>query len=368
MSEPVTFDVVATRRLKAEASQVFWFWEDGARIRQWWGPTGFSSPVAEMDFRVGGTSLVGMRAPEAMGSVVMFTTWTYTNILRNERIEFTLNFSDDQGKPLPDGNPGIPPGVHQGVRHMISFKDSGDGFTEMTITEKSYSSEMARDMSAAGLDQCLDKFEAAVKIWTTHETVADRYRRRADQFERTLVNVDDEQWSFASPCEKWSARDVVAHVVDMHKAVLAPIGRSLSPAPTVAEDPVAAFRSARLDIAQILEDSAVAQQECDTPGGTMTAERQIDEVVSDDLVLHGWDLATATGQDSTMDPVDVERLWALSQAVPIELMEMYRTPGAFGPGIEVYGPQVEVSASAPLQEQLLGYIGRNANWHQQAKP
>ena len=34
----------------------------------------------------------------------------------------------------------------------------------------------------------------------------------------------------------------------------------------------------------------------------MTVAEHIDQVVSADLVLHGWDLARATGQDETMDP------------------------------------------------------------------
>ena len=45
-------------------------------------------------------------------------------------------------------------------------------------------------------------------------------------------------------------------------------------------------------------------------------------------------------------------------AIPPDVMEKYRTPGAFGEGIEVYGPEVPVPADAPLQDRLLGLIGR----------
>jgi hypothetical protein len=55
----------------------------------------------------------------------------------------------------------------------------------------------------------------------------------------------------------------------------------------------------------------------------------------------------------------VERLWAGNSAVPAEVMEQYRTPGAFGPGVEVFGPEVKVPEDAPLQDRLLGFIGRN---------
>jgi uncharacterized protein (TIGR03086 family) len=189
--------------------------------------------------------------------------------------------------------------------------------------------------------------------------IADRYRRQADAFDRKIAAVRVDQWSNPSPCEAWNARDVVDHIVSMHGYMLRPLDRGLSPAPSVTEDPLGAFRAARADVEAVLDDPELAGAECDTPNGRMTVERQIDEVVSDDLVLHGWDLARATGQDDTIDPDDVERLWASTTAIPAELMEKYRTPGAFGPGVEVLGPEVKVPEDAPLQHRLLGVFGRD---------
>jgi uncharacterized protein (TIGR03086 family) len=192
--------------------------------------------------------------------------------------------------------------------------------------------------------------------------IADRYRRHADAFERKVVAVRPEQWANQSPCEAWDARGVVGHIVVMHGVMLRPLDRELGSAPSVADDPVGAFRAARADIEAVLDDPALADRECDTPNGRMTVEQQIGDVVSDDLVLHGWDLARATGQDDTMDPDDVERLWSITTAIPPELMEKYRTPGAFGPGVEVYGREVKVSEDAAPQDRLLGLIGRDPGW------
>jgi hypothetical protein len=108
----------------------------------------------------------------------------------------------------------------------------------------------------------------------------------------------------------------------------------------------------------VLDDPVLALTEADTPMGPLATENNIDQVISDDLVLHGWDLARATGQDETMDPIDVELLWASTSAISPELMEKFRTPGAFGEGIEVFGPEVKVPADASLQDRLLGMIGR----------
>jgi uncharacterized protein (TIGR03086 family) len=192
--------------------------------------------------------------------------------------------------------------------------------------------------------------------------IADRYRRHAEDFERKVAAVSPEQWSNQSPCAAWTARDVVDHIVSMHGYMLRPLDRELGAAPSVALDPLGAFRAARAQVQAVLDDPQLSGVECDTPGGRMTVEQQIDQVVSDDLVMHGWDLARATGQDDTMDSADVERLWSATSAIPAELMEKYRTPGAFGPGVEVFGPEVDVPEDASLQDRLLGLIGRDPRW------
>jgi uncharacterized protein (TIGR03086 family) len=184
--------------------------------------------------------------------------------------------------------------------------------------------------------------------------IAERYRRRAESFERRVAGVGPDQWENQSPCVKWTARDVVEHVVTMHGVVLVPIARKLKPA----DDPLGAFQEARAAIEDVLDDPVAALSGTATPGGRMTVEQHIDQVVSDDLVLHGWDLARATGQDETIEPIDVERLWATAVAIPPDLMAKYRTPGAFGEGIEVYGPEVPVPPDAPLQTRLLALLGR----------
>ncbi|SDP66873.1 TIGR03086 family metal-binding protein [Lentzea jiangxiensis] len=181
--------------------------------------------------------------------------------------------------------------------------------------------------------------------------IADRYTARADAFEAKVARVRDDQWDNPSPCAKWTARGVVDHVIDMHGVML---GVAIPRTGSVLDD----FREARRQVYAALTSDR-ASSEVSTPVGPMTLEEHIDQVVSDDLVLHGWDLARATGQDETIPPADVQRLWATATSVPPELMERFRTPGAFGPGIEVYGAEVPVPADASLQDRLLGYVGRD---------
>ena len=178
--------------------------------------------------------------------------------------------------------------------------------------------------------------------------IADRYRELADAFEAKITRVRPEQWTSRSPCDDWDARGVVGHVVEVHGMLLGTADRRLGPAPSVEDDPLGAFRSARADIEKVLDDPALAEREYDGVLGRTSVGRTIDEFLGFDLVVHGWDLARATGQDETIEPAYVERVWTAAKGFD----ENLRRPG-------VCGPEVPVPADASPQDRLLGLLGRD---------
>src|SRR5688572_16981714 len=95
-----THNVVVIRVFDAPVEQVWKAWGDPEYVMQWWGPTGFTCPLAKMDFREGGTSLVCMRAPKEFGGQDMYNTWTYKKIVPMQRIEYILKFTDKDGNPF----------------------------------------------------------------------------------------------------------------------------------------------------------------------------------------------------------------------------------------------------------------------------
>lgn len=147
-----TYDVISTREFAAPVEEVWRAWSDPDYLRRWWGPTGFTSPLAEVDFRVGGTTLVCMRAPEEFGGFDMYNTWTYRRIEPVGLIEFDLAFSDATGAGVEP-----PPGVPALVRHVITVTPVTSERTSLTVTEFGYPDEEVRDQSKVGLEQCLDK-------------------------------------------------------------------------------------------------------------------------------------------------------------------------------------------------------------------
>jgi uncharacterized protein YndB with AHSA1/START domain len=154
-------DVVVTRVFDAPVEQVWKAWSDSDQVMRWWGPTGFTAPLARMDFREGGTSLVCMRAPKEFGGQDLYNTWTYRKIVPMQQIEFIQNFADEQGNKINPVTVGLPSDLPQDVRNVVSFKAVGNNQTEMTVTEYGYTSDQVFDLSKAGLEQCLDKMAAS---------------------------------------------------------------------------------------------------------------------------------------------------------------------------------------------------------------
>jgi uncharacterized protein (TIGR03086 family) len=180
--------------------------------------------------------------------------------------------------------------------------------------------------------------------------VADRYRRRADAFATLIDRTTPQQWSNLSPCEGWLARDVVAHVVDYAAHVL----REQAAIPDPPEfagrvDPAKAFQATRQIVEAVLDD----------PNTSPEVAAYIDLAVSIDLPQHGWDLAVATGQDASIDQDELEWFWESLTTAP-QVWDWQRQNGW-------YGAPVPVPDDAPLQDRVLGLLGRDPAWRPPAQ-
>jgi uncharacterized protein YndB with AHSA1/START domain len=153
-------DLVLTRVFDAPVELVWKAWTGPEQVMRWWGPNGFSSPLARIDFRVGGTSLVCMRAPKELGGRDMYSTWEYREIEPMRRIVYIHNLADKDGKKADPGELGLPPDFPQDQRHTVTFEALDGNKTELTITEHGWTAGQMMDMSRTGMEQCLDKMAA----------------------------------------------------------------------------------------------------------------------------------------------------------------------------------------------------------------
>ena len=214
----------------------------------------------------------------------------------------------------------------QGIRCFMLLDPNGIGVNVAAILESSRTSTS-------------QSREAAL----TSE-LARTYDRRAEALEALIVGVPPERWSSPSPCQGWLARDVVSHVIDFSAQVLGEKGFENPPGSADFDDPLAAFRATRDVVVRVLDDPA-------TPPKVASF---LHWSLSFDLPQHGWDLAVATGQDQTMDADELELLWGSLNGDPAN-WEWQRANGWYG------GP-VAVPEDAPLQDRVLGLLGRDPDW------
>jgi len=177
----------------------------------------------------------------------------------------------------------------------------------------------------------------------------DRYRLVSGGFDAAVRAVTPDKWEAQSPCEQWRARDVVAHVVEGHRGVIAAV-RGGEPEPLGAdEDPRLAWEKASRAIDEITGDTQAIAKEIDGPTGKMPAGQVIGRFVTMDLLVHTWDLARAVGADERLDEDTVRQ--AYEGLKPMDTM--IRQPN-------VFGPKLEPPVGADLQTEFLYFLGRRA--------
>ncbi len=159
-NKAVKQDLVITRVFDAPVERVWKAWSDSSDVMKWWGPEHFSCPLAKLDFREGGVSLVAMRPPKEFGDQDFYSTWTYQRIVPLERIEYIHNLADANGQKIDPVSVGMPPDFPKDQPHSITFKSLGANKTELTVTEYGWSVGQMMDMSRMGMEQCLDKMAA----------------------------------------------------------------------------------------------------------------------------------------------------------------------------------------------------------------
>src|SRR4029077_19996956 len=118
-----------------------------------------------------------------------------------------------------------------------------------------------------------------------------------------------------SPCQGWTARDVVGHVVSTQTMFLGFFGRSVGAAgPSFAADPLGAWDAARTAVQRDLEDPERAGAEFEGMFGPSTFESAVDRFLCTALVVQGWDLARSAGLDKHIEPDEISRVREQAEA------------------------------------------------------
>ncbi len=181
------------------------------------------------------------------------------------------------------------------------------------------------------------------------------YHRSVEFFADRVNAVKPEQWDDPTPCAGWNVRDLAGHVTYenlwtiplMEGATIEEVGDRYE-GDVLGADPIgsalAAARAAITSVATQLPLGGTAQLSF----GPTPKDEYAMQLAADNLV-HGWDLAVATGGDTRIDPHLVHGVAAWFG----DREEMYRTGGAIAARGRLTGDP---------QHDLLARFGRDATW------
>jgi uncharacterized protein (TIGR03086 family) len=170
---------------------------------------------------------------------------------------------------------------------------------------------------------------------------------------RYVAGVGEDQWASESDCEGWTVRELVNHIVTGNYWA-AELGAGLSiddvgdrlDGDVLGTDPLRAYDDSSIVAAAVFRAPGAMEKPCavsygPVPGEIYCGHRFID------VLIHGWDVASSTGQDTTLDPELVE---ACLEVIEPQI-DMLTGSGAFG-------TKLDVPDGAGRQTQLLAVLGR----------
>ncbi len=121
--------IVIERIFDAPANFIWQLWTQPEHFKSWYGPQGFTVPVAELDVRVGGKRLVCMESPD--GSMKMWTTGEHTEVMPVERLSYTESMADENGNVVASPTDGQ---GHPGTTQVTVQLENLGGRTKMILT------------------------------------------------------------------------------------------------------------------------------------------------------------------------------------------------------------------------------------------
>jgi uncharacterized protein (TIGR03086 family) len=167
--------------------------------------------------------------------------------------------------------------------------------------------------------------------------------RRASEWTLSKVSGSVDKLDAATPCDGWDVRTLMNHMLDTQQYFVARArGEDASrpspqPPELVGDDGVAAFQRVRDDTLEVFAQEGVIARTGPSLG-----------IAFSETLLHGWDLARATGQDSTMPQ-------GLAEAAYEMIHGRFTEEQRQG----VFKPEIPAGPTASPQEKLLVYTGRD---------
>ncbi|MFI0483651.1 TIGR03086 family metal-binding protein [Actinomadura sp. 9N215] len=175
---------------------------------------------------------------------------------------------------------------------------------------------------------------------------------------RIVREVPEELMDAPTPCPDWDVRALINHLI-FWTGRAGTAARKLPPTgPDEGHDFTAEPGWAdRFEAKARASAEAWRDPDAWTGNTSLTGDKDgmpaafIAGILFGECVLHGWDLAVATGQDPGLPPEIVQAAWEQT----VSTAEMSRE-------YKVFGEEVPVPEDAPLLDRLVGLAGRDPHW------
>ena len=169
---------------------------------------------------------------------------------------------------------------------------------------------------------------------------------------KIIAGVKSDQWADDTPCDEWNVRDVINHLTNENLWVPDMVaGRTIEEVgdaydgDVLGDDPAGHYASTATKADEAFEQPGALTRDIPVSYGPVPGEVYAGHHFLD-TVIHGWDIAKATGQDTTIDPELVDFLIVLLAPQ----LEMLKKSGAF--------KVIDVPDDAEPQTRLLAMVGR----------
>jgi uncharacterized protein YndB with AHSA1/START domain len=135
-----------TRVLDAPVARVFSLLTEPAKLAQWWGPLGFTTPEARSDLRVGGSYRFTMQPPEGEA---FHLSGDFLEVQAPSGLRFTFRWDE----PVPDDRETVV---------ELSLNSLG-ARTMVRLTQGEFATEERLQLHRSGWAESFDKLAAILK-------------------------------------------------------------------------------------------------------------------------------------------------------------------------------------------------------------
>jgi uncharacterized protein (TIGR03086 family) len=196
--------------------------------------------------------------------------------------------------------------------------------------------------------------QALTAEWLSMTSVADWHTLALGATGRVVAAVPADRWQAATPCPGWDVRALVNHLVSGNLwaasigagARIEEVGGRLD-GDLLGTDPAAAYADSASAASAVFHRPGALRAPCAVSYGPVSGSVYAGHRLID-VLIHGWDLATPTGQDATLD----DGLAEACRKIAEPQIESLRASGAFANG-------AGVPAEASVQTRLLALLGRS---------